>query len=215
MKLAQFNVLVNYDVSCIHKAAKEQGLVIIQHDEFRKVDDVRILIKQASELGCSTLFLICSAEQMTNQAQNALLKLAEEPPKRCFIVLATRLLGALLPTIRSRANILVNRSNEPETVVSDVLRELATKVYDNLDNISYSNLFNILTHVGKEKEKQAEFLQAMLQVWQAKLCESNWDRAIFERSRIIARYAQDVRVSTNLDRHIKTMLQELKELSYK
>ena len=48
------------------------------------------------------IYLIKDAEKMTVGAQNALLKVFEEPPQYAVILLVTNSLAALLPTIRSR-----------------------------------------------------------------------------------------------------------------
>lgn len=49
------------------------------------------------------VFIIPNAEKMNIQAQNALLKIFEEPPSYCVIILVTQNDNILLPTIRSRA----------------------------------------------------------------------------------------------------------------
>lgn len=48
--------------------------------------------------------VIDDADTMTHQAQNALLKLLEEPGDRVSIILVTHESGRLLPTVRSRAH---------------------------------------------------------------------------------------------------------------
>ncbi len=52
------------------------------------------------------VFVVSEAEKLTSGAQNALLKVLEEPPATCSIVLLCTRLDKLLPTIRSRAQIL-------------------------------------------------------------------------------------------------------------
>ncbi len=49
------------------------------------------------------IFIIPNAEKMNAQAQNALLKIFEEPPSYCVIILITQNGNMLLQTIRSRA----------------------------------------------------------------------------------------------------------------
>lgn len=49
------------------------------------------------------VFIIPDAEKMNAQAQNALLKIFEEPPGYCVIILIAQNDNMLLPTIRSRA----------------------------------------------------------------------------------------------------------------
>lgn len=52
--------------------------------------------------GARRVFLIRRAHNMNASAQNALLKLLEEPPSYAFFLLMTENAGAILPTIRSR-----------------------------------------------------------------------------------------------------------------
>ncbi len=49
------------------------------------------------------IYIIRDADKMTEQAQNALLKLFEEPPHGVYFLLLTSDVTAMLPTVRSRA----------------------------------------------------------------------------------------------------------------
>lgn len=51
------------------------------------------------------VYLLFQAESMSEQAQNALLKILEEPPAQVLFILTCVSASALLPTIRSRAQI--------------------------------------------------------------------------------------------------------------
>ncbi len=51
-------------------------------------------------------FIIDMAHTMTTEAQNALLKILEEPPKGVFFILLSQNASALLATVRSRAPVL-------------------------------------------------------------------------------------------------------------
>ncbi len=51
-------------------------------------------------------FIIDMAHTMTTEAQNALLKILEEPPKGVFFILLSQNASALLATVRSRASVL-------------------------------------------------------------------------------------------------------------
>ncbi len=52
--------------------------------------------------GSVRVVIIDPADQLTPEAQNALLKLLEEPPPRTLVILVAQHLGALLVTVRSR-----------------------------------------------------------------------------------------------------------------
>lgn len=70
-----------------------------------KVDTARTIRSDASVLpneSSRRVFLIRHAQNMNAVAQNALLKILEEPPSYAFFILMTENAGAILPTILSR-----------------------------------------------------------------------------------------------------------------
>lgn len=62
--------------------------------------------------------LLADGQRLTEEAQNALLKTLEEPPSGTLIIVTTDNLQALLPTIRSRAQLLTVSVPTKATVVS-------------------------------------------------------------------------------------------------
>lgn len=58
------------------------------------------------------LAIVEEAERLTLEAQNALLKIFEEPPQKAVIILKTKNDKSLLETIRSRAIIIKNKSKD-------------------------------------------------------------------------------------------------------
>lgn len=85
--------------------------VVVAKPEGRqiKVDEIRHLkdefTKSAVE-GNKKLFVIHDAEKMTNNAANSLLKFIEEPGPGIYILMLTTNKGAVLPTIRSRTQVI-------------------------------------------------------------------------------------------------------------
>jgi DNA polymerase III subunit delta' len=67
-------------------------------------------------MGRGKVFIIEQAELMNPQAQNALLKTLEEPAGRTIIVLLTDQPGSLLPTIRSRCQLVRFSTLDPDYV---------------------------------------------------------------------------------------------------
>jgi DNA polymerase-3 subunit delta' len=59
-----------------------------------------------ANMGRGKVFIIEQADLMNPAAQNALLKTLEEPPGRTLIVLLTDAIGIMLPTIRSRCQVI-------------------------------------------------------------------------------------------------------------
>lgn len=56
--------------------------------------------------GAAKVFIIDNAEKMTTAGANALLKILEEPPAQTYLILITSAPSQILPTIRSRCQVL-------------------------------------------------------------------------------------------------------------
>ena len=81
------------------------------------------LIEPASRkanLGYGKVFVVEQADLMNPQAQNALLKTLEEPAGRTLIILLTDTANALLPTIRSRSQLLRFNALDEDLVRSEL-----------------------------------------------------------------------------------------------
>lgn len=91
------------------------------------IDLIRALREDVSSrpaYGNRKVYLINSAQLMTVQAQNCLLKTLEEPPAYAVILLLTTSFEALLPTLQSRA---VNLRLNPYT--DNEMREILKSLY--------------------------------------------------------------------------------------
>jgi DNA polymerase III delta' subunit len=73
-------------------------------------------------MGRGKVFLIEQAELMQAEAQNAMLKTLEEPAGRTLIILLTDAPDALLPTIRSRSQLLRFAPLDVEVVKSELVK---------------------------------------------------------------------------------------------
>ena len=74
-----------------------------------KIDTIREIIYQASLKPYEArkrVFIINDAGQMTAEAQNALLKLLEEPPQNHILILTASNIAGLFPTVLSRCKVL-------------------------------------------------------------------------------------------------------------
>jgi DNA polymerase III delta prime subunit len=67
-----------------------------------KIDEIREITDLASKVGGNIFFVIEQGQDLTLQAQNALLKLTEEPPMNVRFVILTTDFRSLLQTTRSR-----------------------------------------------------------------------------------------------------------------
>ncbi len=100
-----------------YDATKNKTADSLAVSELRKVEP---FLRMTSSNGGWRVVLIDDADTMNRNAQNALLKILEEPPKNTVLILITHRLGALIPTIRSRTR-LINIKPLQADVMADLL----------------------------------------------------------------------------------------------
>lgn len=129
-------------------------VVVLSHGHF-PVDEARRVIEHASQaaLGEHKLIVI-AAERLFHEAQNALLKVFEEPPASATLVLVVPAEGQLLPTLRSRL-LPLPREGRQERILHPFVSASATeraKLAEKLVARSKSD---------KDEEKQAARAEAI------------------------------------------------------
>ena len=90
--------------------------IISPQNKYISIDEIRDLKRHLFQKPIKDKFkfiLIESAEKLTIEAQNALLKILEEPPPHAIVVLETSDKSHLLPTITSRT--IIQRAPTPST----------------------------------------------------------------------------------------------------
>lgn len=94
---------INLDVVLIEPGIQEKkGIKKILDIKIDKIRDLQRQISLHSQGGKERFFIIDNAEKMTKSAQNAMLKILEEPNEKAVIVLVSKDEKKLLPTIISR-----------------------------------------------------------------------------------------------------------------
>ena len=106
------------------KAEGNPDVVVLRYELF-SVEDAR----RSSELAAGAPFfgehkaVIISASRAYHEAQNALLKLFEEPPAGTHLFLIVPTLGGLLPTLLSRVVELETRAAKRRAEIPEIARE--------------------------------------------------------------------------------------------
>ena len=101
-------------------------MTVLSVDEIRKLAN---FFGMTSGAGGWRVAIVDTADEMNDNAANALLKLLEEPPGRAMLLLLSNTPGRLLPTIRSRCQQLNLRPLETD-VLADALKGLLPDVND-------------------------------------------------------------------------------------
>ncbi|HZJ77123.1 MAG TPA: DNA polymerase III subunit delta' [Oscillospiraceae bacterium] len=106
--------------SCIKVASGNYpDIKTIEEDRIIKIDTIRELIGEMQLKpyeGRCKVCIICDADKMNIEAQNALLKTLEEPPSYAVLILLTAKSESLLPTIVSRCQVINLYPVNPEVV---------------------------------------------------------------------------------------------------
>lgn len=141
--------------------------MIIPYNKNILVDAVREIEGESNFLpyeAKSRIFIIDDAEKMNDAAANALLKTLEEPAKSSYIFLVTAHPAALLPTIRSRCQV-VRFAPLAAQEIEDYLRQTQKFAPDDaelLANLSQGSLGRALSmDLGKFREQRETMLNLL------------------------------------------------------
>ncbi|MCK9440317.1 MAG: hypothetical protein M0Q13_02735 [Methanothrix sp.] len=137
-----------------------------------KIDDIRLLQKEAILKPFNAKYRIIAinyADRMTEQAQNSLLKILEESPKKTIIFLITDNIFGLLTTIRSRCR-QINYSFKKDYSINFL------KYVQDLESCSnnLSEFFNKCKIISSNKDKSflLEFVDFNIILLRDALCYS-------------------------------------------
>lgn len=104
---------------------KDRRKTEVSVDEIRKI--APFMRKTPAIEGGWRIVIVDDADTMNRSSQNSILKILEEPPAKSLIILVTHRLGALLPTILSRASV-VNFYPLADNVLTDFLTRINPKL---------------------------------------------------------------------------------------
>lgn len=96
------------------------GVKNIKVDQIREEVEEKLFLRPFE--GRFKVVIVDESERMNNSAQNAFLKTLEEPPRDSVIILVTSRPNSLLPTIRSRCQLL-SFNPLPEELIVEILKE--------------------------------------------------------------------------------------------
>jgi DNA polymerase III gamma/tau subunit len=107
----------------------------------------------------SKVYLLLGAQNMSDISQNALLKVLEEPPENVHFILTASSAAALLPTVRSRAQVFSLESARTEDPIDpSYLQTLAAAIIA----VNESDLLFHTADLIKNKEKLRAVLNRLL-----------------------------------------------------
>lgn len=207
----------------------------IYEPESLKVKDIRMMVEDSQSLSRKRVYILRDADDMTVQAQNALLKFAEEPTRNAYIMLTVEHENNILPTIKSRGSIyqmepytkddlmritddlhLLGMYNNPGQIIRaqkvDIkkLEEVSDRVVNNIGKVSAANVFNIKNHF--EEFDLDLVISMLLHKYFKKLSDGKDNMKTLEQIRVIYKYKRQFgNKSINKQNALEMLFVELRE----
>lgn len=123
------------------------------------IEDVRQLIGELAKKPFNSEHVIAvieNADQLSLEAQNALLKIVEEPPLYATIMLCAENRDAILQTIQSRCFLIADVQNNPAYAVNQLQEELLPFLES-----SVAKRFVAIKGFGKDPQAAMAFMQKL------------------------------------------------------
>ncbi len=125
--------------------------------EIRNVQKTAFLRPQK---GSEKAIILENAQKLTTEAQNALLKMLEEPPTNTYIFLSATTENFFLPTILSRCKLII--LPEQDTTISDEEKEILHSQIQIMTTGTVGDKLYLAEKVAGEKEKIGEWLREIV-----------------------------------------------------
>lgn len=171
-------------ISASSEARVEETNKILSRANLKKTHPDVLYLEQSEKLGIAEARLIKQhfalkpysakgrvvvledASNLTIEAQNALLKTLEEPPKEAMLILGAPSDANLLPTIISRCEVVILTLNLIQGFQDPV--EMPKQVRHDIEKLINSNMEDRFEYVANLKEKE-QFLRALTYFFRDKL----------------------------------------------
>ena len=159
---------IHPDITVISKPESKREILVAQIRELNK--DAIIVPNEADK----KVYIVNDADLMNNEAQNAFLRLLEEPPLHAVFILRTYAPAALLETVRSRCVDI--RAGTPEELPDADATDAANDFFSALRD-GNSSIIKLMFRLEKlDKEQFARFLTAARMQAAAELRAASQDR---------------------------------------
>lgn len=146
------------DAFIVDKDISERDTYRIENSDSVKIGQIRALtsaLYKEPAYGTYRAGIVYFADKLTLPAQNAFLKLLEEPPNTAYIILGTTSYHRLLPTVVSRCRIINIPATKRELKYKDEIKEV-------LDKKDIKTVFENAQKFGKNKLEAEEYLGELL-----------------------------------------------------
>jgi len=189
-------------ISSDKKASEDYAIEIVKHEQVEKLDITIIENEKTIGIGQvrnlqQSLFLkplkgkvkatiLKNAENLTVEAQNALLKVLEEPPPNTLIILTISNQDLLLPTILSRCKIIKLNKKTPELLQKEITQYL--NLLKSLLLAEAGERLKLAQDYGQSKEETLVFLEKVIRALRNKIINEANEGLISKHPYILASF---------------------------
>lgn len=184
------------DLSIINGDATENTITALSIEQVRQL---QLSVLQAPLQHTKRILFIPQIELASDPAQNALLKLLEEPPAHIQFILTTSQLSSVLETIQSRSELIPishAKSTTQEFTLPDNLQELL--ITFPAKNLSVSEVFQ-LSETYKERAQGVLLFQAIIEFLHGRL-------RLHPTPKLLAHVKSALVASQHLEKNVNTRL---------
>lgn len=154
------------DITLIEKDTSTKTSLSIGIEDVKNMQKKIFLMPIKSE---TKAVIIEDAHLLTPEAQNALLKVLEEPPAHTIIMLCSDSIETFLPTIISRCTVITLEQNKQD--LSEIEKEALETFIKNIPHASIATKLKYAELHSKNKEDAAIWLEKLLLYLREKLLE--------------------------------------------
>lgn len=141
----------------------EDGKQSINVDQARNIRADAYIAPSELEI---KVYILHAADKMNAQAQNALLKILEEPPTFASFILFSSNLAAFLPTVRSRCQLVYVDADEKKiSVKSSKLHQTVERTIEVLAGNRKSELVDIFSSFSNDRQEFRDYITVMMQAF--------------------------------------------------
>jgi replication-associated recombination protein RarA len=148
-----------FDITIVDKENAKKATQSIGIEDIKAIQE-KIFLKPI--ISKDKLIIIEDAQLLTPEAQNALLKVLEEPPANTIIMLCTETKETLLPTILSRCQIIELEEDIPQ--LSEKTIEELNIFIESLPNLSIADRLKQAEQLAKDKDKALIWIENLIMV---------------------------------------------------
>jgi DNA polymerase III delta prime subunit len=200
---------ITYAADYCHKLKIDTfDITLIERDETKSsigIEDVKNMQKKLFLKPLKSpakALLIEESHLLTTEAQNALLKVLEEPPSNTIIMLLSESKESLLPTIISRCKVITLEEEKVELSKKE-LEEYETFI-TNLPNLSVGERLKKAELLAKDKEKGIEWIGKLILILRERLLETYSSSERSESRSVVLDLARTINSFQELNKLLKT-----------